>query len=360
MNTELKVLIYRTGNEQKNNLPEKKKGNRTIIILKSSIAVLSVITALLGAVLFTRIQPVNNTAFSTVVSVQSAAEESLTVLKDSENDFVMVSKLLSTEESREEASLPVKNAPLGIYPAATLMEASAVSKALFGNSDSDGASASVYLLNDDFFKESIGYIPVNLSEDDATEVMEEEAQKEEKETYSAVAGGDDSIIELIDGEPVDVAKIYIPTTPEDLPSGLRFSYNEGMKLPLNDKEMNSMYQIVEAEAEGETVYGKMLVANVIINRVHDRGFGDNVMDVIFEKLGGNAQFAPTVDGRYWSVTPDEDTKEAVRRVLTGEDYSQGALFFIDRRYASKDGSRYFDNELHYLFRYGCHEFYIDD
>ena len=45
---------------------------------------------------------------------------------------------------------------------------------------------------------------------------------------------------------------------------------EDKKISKPKKEKNIMYRIVEAEAGGEDAVGKMLVANVIINRYNDK------------------------------------------------------------------------------------------
>lgn len=126
---------------------------------------------------------------------------------------------------------------------------------------------------------------------------------------------------------------------------------------LDDTNYNVLLRIVEAEASGEGMEGKKLVVNVILNRVNHEGFPDSVEEVVFEKSGGHAQFSPTIDGRYESVTISEETVQAVEQVLNGEDNSQGALFFSARSKAEPDNMSWFDNNLKWLFEYGGHEFY---
>lgn len=129
------------------------------------------------------------------------------------------------------------------------------------------------------------------------------------------------------------------------------------KLNLSKKDIEVLQRIVEAEATGEDVKGKILVANVILNRVNSSSFPDTVEKVVFQSSGGTYQFSPIKDKRYWSVTISEDTKTAVNRVIAGEDYSQGALYFSARAKADKNSMKWFDENLIYLFRYGNHEFY---
>lgn len=132
----------------------------------------------------------------------------------------------------------------------------------------------------------------------------------------------------------------------------------GEVISLSKQDRSVLLRIVEAEATGEDVKGRMLVANVVLNRVNcTTEFPDNVTDVVFDTTGGVYQFSPVEDGRYWSVEISDQTKEAVHRVLCGEDESQGALYFMARQYADADNVVWFDSSLTYLFAYGEHEFF---
>lgn len=126
---------------------------------------------------------------------------------------------------------------------------------------------------------------------------------------------------------------------------------------LSEKEKDILLRIVEAEATGEDLEGRMLVANVIINRMKSNEFPDKVSDVVFQKTGASYQFSPIGDGRYWSVSISDKTQRAVRRVLLGEDNSKGALYFMARKYSSPRNVVWFDNSLTWLFQHGVHEFY---
>ena len=138
-------------------------------------------------------------------------------------------------------------------------------------------------------------------------------------------------------------KVYAGTTP----------------LIITEEDKEVLLRIVEAEATAEDVKGRMLVANVILNRVLSSKFPDNITDVVFQSNGKTYQFSPIKDGRYWSVTVSDKTREAVERVLNGEDYSQGALYFAARELANPNNMSWFDRELTRLFRYGVHEFFKD-
>ncbi len=130
-----------------------------------------------------------------------------------------------------------------------------------------------------------------------------------------------------------------------------------MKYQLSDKDYDALLRIVEAEAGGEDQDGKLLVANVVLNRVNSEIFPDSVLDVVMQREQGIAQFSPTVDGRYQSVRVSEDTVDAVERALYGEDISQGALYFCAREKADTEKLQWFDRKLTRLFAYGSHEFF---
>lgn len=132
---------------------------------------------------------------------------------------------------------------------------------------------------------------------------------------------------------------------------------EENKIWLSERDTEVLLRIVEAEATDEDITGKMLVANVILNRVNDDEFPSTVEEVVFERTGSTYQFSPIRDGRYYKVSITDSTREAVERVLYGEDYSQGALYFMSRRQANKSNVRWFDASLTWLLEYGTHEFF---
>lgn len=126
---------------------------------------------------------------------------------------------------------------------------------------------------------------------------------------------------------------------------------------LGEEDINVLLRIVEAEAGGEDIEGKLLVANVVLNRVENEKFPDTVKEVVFQREKGVSQFSPVSNGSYYTVEISEETVEAVGRALAGEDNSQGALFFAARKYADSDRMRWFDENLTFLFQHGGHEFF---
>lgn len=128
---------------------------------------------------------------------------------------------------------------------------------------------------------------------------------------------------------------------------------EEKKIHLSEADQAILWRIVEAEATGEDIEGKMLVANVILNRVNSDKFPDTIKKVVF----ANRQFSPIRDGRYYKVSVTKETKEAVERVLNGEDKSKGAVYFMSRKRANKKNVAWFDNYLTKVAEHGTHEFY---
>ena len=120
-----------------------------------------------------------------------------------------------------------------------------------------------------------------------------------------------------------------------------------------ESDYNVLLRIVQAEAGGCDMKGKILVANVILNRVESDEFPDTITDVVYEKR----QFSLVSNGSINRCKVEEETVEAVDRALAGEDYSEGALYFMNRRASSGSNVRWFDTHLDYLFQHGGHEFF---
>ena len=114
-----------------------------------------------------------------------------------------------------------------------------------------------------------------------------------------------------------------------------------------------LQRIVQAEAGVCDEKGKILVANVIINRVKNRRFPNNVTDVVYQR----GQFSPVMDGSINTCKVTEETIDCVNRALEGEDYSDGALFFMNRRASASSNVNWFDGQLRFVMQHGSHEFF---
>jgi len=115
-------------------------------------------------------------------------------------------------------------------------------------------------------------------------------------------------------------------------------------------ERDLFARLVMAEAGGEDLIGQIMVANVVLNRVNCAyGGSTTITDVIYRP----GQFEPVSTGRIWSVSPSASVYEAVDRAMAGEDYSNGALYFVS---AYCDAS-WFESDLTRVAEHGGHVFY---
>lgn len=121
----------------------------------------------------------------------------------------------------------------------------------------------------------------------------------------------------------------------------------------SDQDYEVLKRIVQAEAGGCDMKGRILVANVVINRVKDSSFPNTITGVVYEK----SQFSPVSNGSINTCKVSSETVEAVNRALAGEDYSQGALYFMNRKRSKSSNVSWFDSRLDYLFYYEGHEFF---
>ncbi|MCI8670005.1 MAG: cell wall hydrolase [Lachnospiraceae bacterium] len=124
---------------------------------------------------------------------------------------------------------------------------------------------------------------------------------------------------------------------------------------INDDDYYWLIRIVEAEAGDQDEIGRILVANVIFNRVRSQTFPNTVKSVIFQNNGRVYQFEPVKNERIYNVTPSQRTIDCVGRAMAGEDYSSGALYFTMRT----SSNSWFNRKLRLLFVHGDHYFYAN-
>ena len=120
-----------------------------------------------------------------------------------------------------------------------------------------------------------------------------------------------------------------------------------VSFPCTEEERVVLEKIVMAEAGGEDIIGQIMVANVILNRVM-AGNG-SIIEVVFAP----GQFSPVEIGTYWTAYPTESVVEAVERALAGEDYSNGALFFV----STQVDSSFFWANATFVAEHGGHYFF---
>ena len=112
---------------------------------------------------------------------------------------------------------------------------------------------------------------------------------------------------------------------------------------IDEESLLLLAKCIDAEAGNQDLYGKQLVADVILNRVDSERFPDNVTDVITQKY----HFSTYWDGTIDKITePSEDAYEAACLELQ-ERTDDKILFFSAGDYsiyckpAYKYGDHYF-------------------
>ncbi|MBR5510177.1 MAG: cell wall hydrolase [Lachnospiraceae bacterium] len=196
---------------------------------------------------------------------------------------------------------------------------------------------------------SYGTLTVHAAEDTLTEELATAFQEE-------VQTGEEKNVETeipVEERTAEPAEEQIPEEPEETVSEPEPMKIAGNSFSLESQEYQILLKIVEAEAGGEDTIGKMLVANVVMNRVRSSHFPNSVTEVVYQRHNGKAQFSPTADGRIDRVNVSADTIEAVARAMNGEDPSAGATYFKSVR--SKSG--WHDRALNRVMQYGNHIFY---
>lgn len=112
-------------------------------------------------------------------------------------------------------------------------------------------------------------------------------------------------------------------------------------------------RIVEAESGDQTIKGRQMVANVILNRMKSEKFPNSVREIVF----AGRQFSPVSNGSYYRVKVSARTKKAVEKALKEKDNTNGALYFMYRAGSDSSNISWFDRELTKICEYGCHEFF---
>lgn len=174
--------------------------------------------------------------------------------------------------------------------------------------------------------------------------IENEVEKTEEEIDQTVISEE----ETAETEPVTEAAAVQP----------ELTVPENSIYVITAEDYDSLLRIVEAEASGEDETGRLLVANVVLNRVRSAAFPNTVSEVVYQRKNGKAQFSPVHTGKIARVTVSDATRAAVARALAGEDVSEGALYFVNPTLADAGNLKWFREHLTLLFAYHGHEFYL--
>ena len=117
-------------------------------------------------------------------------------------------------------------------------------------------------------------------------------------------------------------------------------------------ELYWLSRIIEAEAGGEILEGKIAVGNVVLNRVADKRYPNTIYGVIFDFKNG-IQFTPAYTGTVYN-TPSHESIIAAKMCLEGYEIIDGVLFFFNPRIAT---SNWISKNRPFAARIGRHDFY---
>jgi len=170
-------------------------------------------------------------------------------------------------------------------------------------------------------------------------------------------------------EIIEVAgEIYVPIRPitKALNSKLEWSNSDGefkvysgdtSLLPgasrvYRDDEIYWLARIINAEAGGEPMQGKLAVGNVILNRVRSSAFPNTIYSVIFDRRYG-VQFSPTANGTIYK-TPSAESVIAAKMCIEGYSLSSDILYFFNPKTSP---SNWISKNRQYAFTVKNHAFY---
>lgn len=117
-------------------------------------------------------------------------------------------------------------------------------------------------------------------------------------------------------------------------------------------EVYWLSRIISAEAQGEPMPGKILVGNVVLNRMFSDEFPNTIYDVIFDRKYG-VQFTPIVNGMIYRE-PTEESVIAAKICLDAYYISRDALYFLNPSIAT---NFWIPANRPYITSVGCHDFY---
>lgn len=117
-------------------------------------------------------------------------------------------------------------------------------------------------------------------------------------------------------------------------------------------ELYWLSRLIYAESGAETLVGQIAVGNVVLNRAASEQFPDTVQAVIFDRQDA-VQFEPVANGTLYN-TPSQQSVEAAKRALDGENVIGSALYFYAP--ALSQGTWINANRV-YSQTIGCHRFY---
>ncbi|MFW6282133.1 MAG: cell wall hydrolase [bacterium] len=101
------------------------------------------------------------------------------------------------------------------------------------------------------------------------------------------------------------------------------------RMDVSREEIIQLAYVIHGEARGESFRGQVAVGAVILNRVKDKRFPDNIREVVLQEN----QFSCFIDGQV-NYYPSKTSIEAAKAALLGYDPTHNALFFYNPEIAN--------------------------
>lgn len=103
----------------------------------------------------------------------------------------------------------------------------------------------------------------------------------------------------------------------------RAEEHEDTCLNLSQEDAMLLMRLARCEAGDNGTDAQLIVMNVVINRLNNKSFPDNIHDIIY----ANKQFSVVTSGVFDETEINVDSHLALARLEMGEDLSGGALYF---------------------------------
>lgn len=136
----------------------------------------------------------------------------------------------------------------------------------------------------------------------------------------------------------DSGAVYLQSSTGPILSGDQF---------YNAYDLEQLARIINAESGNQPLVGKIAVGNVVMNRVADPTFPNNIHDVVYQRN----QFTPVQNGTI-NLRPNAESYVAAKLCLDGANTAGDSMYFVNYHYSS-----WATRNRPYVATIGDHAFY---
>ena len=98
---------------------------------------------------------------------------------------------------------------------------------------------------------------------------------------------------------------------------------------VSKEDVEILTRVIHGEARGENFEGQVAVGAVVLNRLKDPRFPKTIRDVVYQSGAFTA-----VDDKQIQLDPNDQSYKAAEAALSGQDPTNGALFYFNPRIAT--------------------------